>query len=337
VTMAFVSDFNEEDLQKALAAQGAPVVSSGPGAAAGPAGLSGPAVPQVAAPASAPGGDPQGTGFVNLSRYYGANEGGADAMARGVVDRLKVDPSTAGKDAADKVPEVPGFTPEEYQPEPRGGYGGGGSPVREGYGRDEVDARNAQGSFDYAQALAKHAADMEKARKEAEDAVRSGNLEEGRKLITDPNALAGAMNKDGRNPSAFDSYLTGGAIGGAYQGLRDYYGVGGDRANPPTTPAPGDPRETPPPGGTGRTGPRVQPSPPGGGEAPADPGETPPYGKPGPGAPRRYPLPNDKGENPSPPFGLPSPGETPPINPPQPPISGLAWDPQARKKQIGGW
>jgi hypothetical protein len=271
--MAFVADFNEEELQRALEqANGpAPAVGSGPGApVAAPAGPAASSAPSGPAPVAntAPG---QGTGFINLSNYFSANQAGAEKQAADLMKPLETDGKAAGDAAANAVPEPTQPTPAVYVPPsgyrdaPQQGAPGSADPnAPRGTLKFSTDAANGQAQAGYGIALAKHAADMEKARQDAVNLIAGDNLAAGKAIRNDPTRRNEAMSKDGQNPSAFDSYLTGGAIGGAYDGLRSYYGVTGARSKAP------DPTPDP----FGGRGPR--PGDPGGGRVPAAPPPTTP-------------------------------------------------------------
>ena len=250
--MAFVADFNEEELQRALAAQGgAPAVASGPASASASGPSAGPAVPQGAAPGSAPGGDPQGTGFVNLSRYFDANQAGADAAAAKLMDPLKSDlgaVAQAGQGTVAMPSLPPPLVGDPSNPENR-----------------DWENSNAQAATDYEKALAQWEKDTVAAGKAAQqtERVRQEGIASG--IANDPNKRNEAMSLSGQNPSAFDSYLAGAAMPGAYQGLRDFYG---NALGSGTT---GTEGRTPNPGSWGTTGSGAGPDGIGGGSAGSSP------------------------------------------------------------------
>lgn len=236
--MAFVADFNEEDLRKALeAAGGAPAVDSGPGEAPAPAAPSaGPAVPS---PGAAPaGGSGAGTGFVNLSRYFDANTGGADRAAQGILDPLgeKIDEAIDIADSAKAPPpDVPlGSTGKDpTKPTPEYEAGDYVTDVRNEHRRpiaiksteDRIDLRKDQ----------------------ANQTVKD--------MLSDPNKIAeGLMNDKTFMPSQFDSYLAGASLPDAFQKFKDYWSDINTKLPPDANapkPAPGSsPAVTPPPGST---------------------------------------------------------------------------------------
>jgi hypothetical protein len=261
--MAFASDFNEEDLQRALAAQGAAPVASGPGAPAA-GGDSIAATPGGAAPTAAPGTE-QGTGFVNLSRYFDANHDAADKSAAALIDPLKLDTKAIGDKAAAGVPMPTAPTPTPYEMgtpytyDDSGSISGGtqapppmngdnpGVFVPQPVNPDATDAANAANQADYQKALDAANAQADAARSSAVQNAGAQSLQTGRELSGDPLKRNEAMSKDGKNPAALDSYLAGAALPEAYQGLRDYYGVQGSRADPPVYPD-WQPRPPAPPG-----------------------------------------------------------------------------------------
>ncbi len=293
--MAFVNDPTEEELQRALAMQGAsPTVSSGPaGAPAGAGAPSGPAVPQGSAPTAAPGAE-QGTGFVNLARYFDANAEGAGKMATGLMRPLEVDTKAIGDAAAAAVPMPtrPIFVDDPSNP--AGGEFSSGGPTAE-----EIQlAMDAQFGTDTAAAKAM----AEEARRTGIRDAGATQLETARGIVNDPLKRDEAMTVGGKTPSAFDSYLTGAAIQPAYQGLRDYYGVGGDRADPSAPPDNFTGRGYRPPGTPGALAHR--------------PGTAPPAG-----------------------FSRPGTGGTWAPTTPPPLTAAASMDPQLRKKNqnAGGW
>ena len=240
--MAYVPDFNEEDLQRALAAQGPPSglsVDPGP-ATGGTATPSGPSTPGSSSP-EAGAGSGAGTGFVNLSRYFDANAAGADKLAHGVLDPLKVDLTAAGDAAAAAVPKPTAPTNVIDDPSNPAGI----DPwTGNATGQPTIGDINAGNQSDYEKALAAANQQAQDARNAAIKNTASTNLTKGQEIVNDPLKLSEAMNTKGQNPSAFDTYLAGAAIQPVYQGLRDYYGATGAM-----TPAPFDPnapRDHPP-------------------------------------------------------------------------------------------
>jgi hypothetical protein len=236
--MAFVSDFNEEELNRALAALGpSNTVDSGPGAPnAAPSAPAGPAVPS--SPDAAPaGGQGAGTGFVNLSRYFDANDQGAEKGANAVVQPLKQDLTEVGDKAAMaiRLPDAPSapapFTWDAPVDAPRDDQGNLVGPE---FAQDKADREKAYNETigaDYSKALADYGvrteqakSEQELARKKATDAAQLANLQTGRSYLENPNNLVAAMSKGGQTPSSFDAYLTGGAMPNAYAGLSAYYG-----------------------------------------------------------------------------------------------------------------
>jgi hypothetical protein len=246
--MAFVNDPTEEELQRALAAVGgAPTVQSGPGAApAGGGGAGATAVPASAAPGSAPGGDPQSTGFVNLSRYFDANQAGAEQQARTLTDPLKVDPTPAGTAAANAVP-VPTLAPA---PQPTSYQNNSNLIVPTGeaaYHASLADAAKRQADLEAA--LKQREADSKVAAEQAIQGVVSEKLTQGSTLANDPLQRNEALSTDGKNPSAFDSYLTGAGMPDAYRDLRTYYAARTPPVGDPGRPAgPGSPSASMVPG-----------------------------------------------------------------------------------------
>jgi hypothetical protein len=268
--MAFVSDFTEEDLQRALAASNP--VASGPAGASGAVSVGNVAAGSPAGrAASAPGA--QGTGFVNLSKYYDANSAGAGKQASSLMDTLKVDTAPIGESAANSVLEptrpatlpyvMPPNTPPTEDGSPPATYSGDNAipAVPQPIDPGQTDAQNASNASDYERALSQHTADMERARSEAVKNAQGTQLDKATQIVNDPNKLRESMNAEGRNPSAFDTYLTGSALGPAYQGLRDFYGYGQSRTNPAPPPDPLQGRNDVPgrvpsvPRGTARPGP----------------------------------------------------------------------------------
>jgi hypothetical protein len=213
--MAFVSDFSEEDLKRALDATGTPAVQSGPvGEPAGGGGVSGPAIPQGAAPTGTSGSE-QGTGFVNLGRYFDANQGGAaEKQANALIDPLKAElpPNPS-------PPPGPPPTPNIID------YGGAG----------------AQATKDYEDALSAYNKRIEDLNKARENTV-GANLGRGEELANDPQKLAEAMSVNGKDPSLFDRAMVGNVMGAPLEGLRNFY-------SPSTYTKPKDPVT----GGAGQT------------------------------------------------------------------------------------
>jgi hypothetical protein len=220
--MAFVADFNEEELQRALAAQGgAPAVASGPGAApATGGGPAGPNIPQAATPGAAPGGDPQGTGFVNLSRYFDANSAGAEKQASALMDPLKKDIDAAGEAGRLSVAKPADLAPKVYTPT------NGGLEGDQAIQDSITDSVYAQESSDHQRAMDKWLADSTAADTEARNKAAEEQRATASGIANDPTKRNEAMSRDGQNPSAFDSYLTGAAMPGAYAGLQNYYSPG---------------------------------------------------------------------------------------------------------------
>jgi hypothetical protein len=233
--MAFVLDPTEEELQRALASTGAPnPVASGPagGDLGGGGGPAGPLVPAGGAPSTAPGGDPQGTGFVNLSRYFDANRDGATAQAAKLIDPLKVDPApaatAAAKSAANSIAEPaaavytdPNATTNAVE------YNSNGELVNTVVGPTAAAEANAKAQSDYAAALAAHNKEMAAAStdaysKTAKD-IASKQMGKADALRDSPTKLSEAMSVDGQNPSLFDAYLTRAGMDAPYGALRDYY------------------------------------------------------------------------------------------------------------------
>lgn len=223
--MAYVADFNEEELQRALAAAGgAPALSEGPGAVSGAASApAGPAVPS--------GGAPQGSGFVNLSRYFDANQDAAGKSAAALVDPLKQDLAPIGQAAYDATPmPTPGPAPEPVQAplanDKGQGLEGGGNPGLQAQ-LDAAKATNAANMASYFDANAKAKAEAESQaginRDKAMRDAQISNVTKGRSFVEDPNAIRAGLSQ-GKDASAFDTYLTGAAMPQAYQGLFDYYG-----------------------------------------------------------------------------------------------------------------
>jgi len=224
--MAFVADFNEEELQRALAAAGgAPTVAEGPGGGvAGSAAPAGPAVPAAGGPPAAGG---EGTGFVNLSRYFDANDQGANASANALIDPLKLseadmtrigDAGAASAPQAQKPAEV---KRNDNDPGTVTFYG----QTYNTYQQDWVDQKNKDAMAAYeAEHGAENRALQDKARADAIQAAGMESQQTGRSYIEDPNKLAAGMSKGGQTPSQFDAYLTGAAMPNAYAGLASYYG-----------------------------------------------------------------------------------------------------------------
>ena len=233
--MAFVSDFNEEELQRALAAQGgASALSEGPGAVSGgpaaPVGRQAPAAaPNPASPA--PG---QGTGFVNLSRYFDANAEGAANSAAAMVEPLKLDAAemtTIGDAAANAVQR--GTDPNQIVPGPNDIVAVTG-PVAPPNASIAATNAASQSAYDKAHE-ADYRAAQDNARGAAVRGAQDNALGTARGYLEDPNKLAADMSKGGTTPSQFDTYLTGAAMPNAYAGLTSYYGGG---AGAPPRPAP---------------------------------------------------------------------------------------------------
>jgi hypothetical protein len=252
--MAFVPDFNEEELQRALAAQGA-----GTGAPVGaPVGGTGESVGSPSGP-GAPGaasGDPQSTGFVNLARYYDANRDGAAKQAGDLMGKLQVDPAAAGNQAASAVPE-PTLT---TIPTTAGDWARPDATAADQMANRRDDATNSANASDYEKALAQYPSDQEKARADAIKGVAGTQIDKGQQIVNDPTKRNEAMSVNGQNPSEFDSYLTGAAIAPAFQGLKDFYGYGQSRTvpQPPSDPLNIQDRPPRPPGDPNTRGPRVQ-------------------------------------------------------------------------------
>jgi hypothetical protein len=210
-----------------------------------------------AAPA---GGQGAGTGFVNLSRYFDANDLGAAKGASAVVDPLKVDVNAIGQAAHDAVPmpdapvpvvaQVPttgkGY-PNTIQPSSPGvsaatnsrarphtttgrgpGKGATGNPAAMRPGEvsavNQAEATNTANQAGFTQATAEQQSLADLAQTKATQDATMEALTSGRSYLENPNNLVAAMSKGGQTPSSFDAYLTGGAMPNAYEGLSAYYG-----------------------------------------------------------------------------------------------------------------
>lgn len=228
--MAFVADYTDEDLKRALeAAGGTPAVQEGPGTV--PAASGAPAGPAVPAPGAAPAGGPEaGTGFVNLSRYFDANQPSAGAMADQVLAPLgqNITNAVSAADAARQpLPDIlPGATGNDFGD----------------YRQDIMAGSRQQAAIKGKDRL------LDQAKNNATSTVQG--------YQADPNSLAAALTGGGtKSPSSFDAYLTGAALPGAFQGFQDYFG-----GMQPTVPVPG--ASATPPAAPGSTPPVVTQKPP---------------------------------------------------------------------------
>lgn len=240
--MAFVADYDEEELNRALQAVGpTPGASSGPGQATGAASPAGAAL-------SAPG-PAQGTGFVNLSRYFDANADGASRSANALVDPLKVDLQSVGQAAYDSVPKptAPVFKepygePQTPRSDPDPEYDARTRAALERADRERTEQQTA-----YDQSLTTALSQAEQARARSMLGAQTSALEQGRGLLSDVNKQREAVAGDsGVAPSSFDSYLTGAALPSAFKGLEDYYSPQNSGLTRPAPPPPPLPRERPP-------------------------------------------------------------------------------------------